>query len=112
MCILRRSAADVHGKCEWELMTMITCDCEIYEICPSCAPSQAAFDHAVEQRKIALRDAEILPPPSPSYTLAEIELLAEKYVVIHGIKDDLTPQLFLSLFLEWLKRREKEEGGR
>lgn len=92
---------------------MITCDCEIceiYEICPSCAPSQAAFDRAVEQRKIALRDAEILPPSSPSYTLAEIEQLAEKYVVIHGIKDDLTPQLFLSLFLEWLKRREKDNA--
>lgn len=27
---------------------MITCDCEVYEICPSCAPSEPAYAKAAE----------------------------------------------------------------
>lgn len=36
---------------------MITCDCEVYEICPSCAPSEPAYAKAVEFNNKVVQDA-------------------------------------------------------
>lgn len=38
-------------------MMMITCDCEVYEICPSCAPSEPAYAKAVKFHNKVVQDA-------------------------------------------------------
>ena len=50
-------------------------------------------------------------PPSlpPSYTLEEIEALAREYV--DEAVNRTTDQLVLSLFVQWLARKEREGRG-
>lgn len=36
---------------------MITCDCEVYEICPSCAPSEPAYAKAAEAHDRVVQEA-------------------------------------------------------
>lgn len=55
---------------------------------------------------IIVDEAEPLRPVQvPSYTLAELHDLANRYSDLNG---DLIGRLILSAFLVWLKAREKE----
>lgn len=37
---------------------MITCDCEVYEICPSCAPSEPVYAKAAEWHDKVMRGVQ------------------------------------------------------
>ena len=88
------------------------CDCEFYEICPSCAPSSEAYEKAVNDRSEALRQVK---PSSPSYTLKEIEALAREFCDEMAAGDanliQTDVRLCLSLLITWLARREREGRG-
>lgn len=99
----------------WEGIEMgvIACDCQIYEICPSCAPTPAHYQRAAaayaapekiptEKSGVALTDH--------CYTLDEIKLLAMEFVDDNS-PDNFERQLLLSVFIEWLQQREKEGEG-
>ena len=116
----------------------IQCDCEVYEICPSCAPDEptyakaaAANDKAVRRRQSykgpingpcsACGDGDTAmeyhdhEPPSPSYTLADLRVLAHGFLQTSdsGIgTDGVEMRLKLSIFLAWLARKEREANER
>lgn len=80
------------------------CDCEVYEICPSCAPSEPTYAKAAAANdEAARRRSESL---SPSYTLAELEQLAKHFD--KALNLSIVEQLALSTFLAWLASEEKE----
>lgn len=84
------------------------CDCEVYEICPSCAPSEAAYANAAAAHDEVVRSTV---PSSPSYTLKEVSELAQVYtneIVVPTVTDRRILQLQLGRFLTWLAKRERE----
>lgn len=84
------------------------CDCEVYEICPSCAPSEPTYAKAAAaNNEAARRRAE---SSSSSYTLKEIEALAGEWVKSQEGDIDMLDWTF-SIWLEWLAKREREGLG-
>lgn len=81
----------------------MSCQCEIYEICSQCAPSQEAFLKAVRDRDEVVSR---LPSSSPSYTLAELMELGREWARSTG--GELTDDMAVSRFLLWLGKKERE----
>lgn len=88
----------------------MTCQCEIYEICPECAPSREAFLKAASDHDDVIRQHRV--SPSKSYTLDELERLAREFNNEQEHQDEhpIGLQLVLSLFLAWARKREREVG--
>lgn len=49
--------------------------------------------------------------PPRSYTIRQMKDHAERFVRLNPVRNDLTPQLYLSLFIESLAKREREKEG-
>lgn len=82
---------------------MPICDCEVFEICPSCAPDEPTYAKAASS-DVALS----MKPSSPSYTVAEIKSLARVFateIYAGSDVDFIVEQLNLSIFLVWLGKR-------
>lgn len=59
------------------------------------------------------------PPPSPSYTLADLERLAHEYAdgsdassSLQSSEDALKFRLYLGMFIVWLGKKEREANER
>lgn len=76
-------------------MAVITCDCEPFEVCPSCAPAMAT--------------GVPLPVEPQRYTLAELEQLAKQWRDELGLTSEDGAPWAVSHLLQWLQKR--EEGG-
>lgn len=51
--------------------------------------------------------------PSPrSYTVGQMKDYADRFVRLNPVRNDLTPELCLSIFLAWLAKREQGKEGR
>lgn len=84
----------------------MTCQCEVYEICPECAPSQEAFRRAIAQHDTVLRSVK---PSSPSYTADELTALAKDFAH-EGKIESMEGALAIGIFLAYLAKRAREEG--
>lgn len=58
----------------------------------------------------AVGDCDLPSLPPKSYTLAELERLARQLIEERKNEDDTATAMGISLFIWWLKRREKESG--
>lgn len=86
---------------------MPICDCEVFEICPSCAPDEPTYAKAVVANDEAVRSIE---PSEKSYTVEEIKSLARVFateIYAGSDIDYIVERLNLSLFLVWLGQRDK-----
>lgn len=54
--------------------------------------------------------ARIKASLSPSYTVSELTVLAQKFLQQSPLTDKLAPELILSSYLVWLAKREQEKG--
>lgn len=80
------------------------CDCEVYEICPSCAPNEPTYAKAAAaNNEAAQRRSE---PSSPSYTLAELNELAKRWADENEATNDA--RWIVSGLLAWLGKKERE----
>lgn len=84
----------------------MSCQCEVYEICAQCAPSQEAFLRAVRDHDEAVNCQS--PSSSPSYTLADLEALMREWLQVPNGPVDYSPASTMSTFLAWLGRKERE----
>jgi hypothetical protein len=111
-------------------MSALTCDCQIYEICPSCAPSPEEFERVGALRDEVLKAHEAsacLNTHYPEYgPCSAHDHESQKQGIVINLDDltslmelycseqpddsavDLRP-LFLSNFIAWLRSRMKEK---
>lgn len=97
-------------------MTTLTCDCEFYEICPSCAPNEPAYNKAKEAHDRAAR--EVMKKSAIIVDLNRLrelmqEFLAEMETKEHAAvfsRDSLTDWKF-ETFLQWLRKRQGKVNG-
>lgn len=83
---------------------MPICDCEVFEICPSCAPDEPTYAKAAVVNDEAARRSG----SSPSYTVAEIKSLARVFateIYAGSDVDYIVEHLNLTPFLVWLGKR-------
>lgn len=83
----------------------MSCQCEIYEICAQCAPSQEAFLKAVRDHDEVVNRHQP-KSPSPSYTLAELNELAKRWADENEATNDA--RWIVSGLLAWLGKKERE----
>lgn len=84
---------------------MPICDCEVFEICPSCASDEPTYAKALAANDEAARRSQ---SSSKSYTVEEIKSLARVFateIYAGSDVDFIVEQLNLSLFLVWLGKR-------
>lgn len=60
-------------------MGVIACDCELFEICPSCAPSEEAYTKAAAAHNEAARQVKSAPSLTLTTVLAELESVAADF---------------------------------
>lgn len=88
----------------------MSCQCEIYEICAQCAPSQEAFLKAVHDHdEVVSRQPS--SSSSPSYTLADLKTLIAQWI---NEQEGDTEMLkwTMSILIEWLAKKEREANER
>lgn len=87
-------------------MATITCDCELYEVCPNCAPTPEYYDGAAKALAAAI------PKIEPRYSLTDIRELAREYADEHEGVARLSLQIMGKEFADWVERKEKEQDVR
>lgn len=83
----------------------MSCQCEVFEVCPDCVP----LEEYVAIRR--LRDKDLnrrITQPSKSYTLADIEQLAREWATENEATTDA--RWIVSSLIAWLQRRERERN--
>lgn len=70
----------------------------MYGPCSACGDGDTAQKYHKHDRR-----------PPRSYTVGQVKDHAERFVRLNPVRNDLTPQLYLSLFIESLAKREQGE---
>lgn len=84
---------------------MATCDCELYEVCPVCAPTQGYYDKAAEAVAAAI-------PVSPQmYSLNDIREITREYANEHEGPARLSLQIMTDKLVAWMAKREQGKEG-
>lgn len=87
------------------------CQREIFEVCPECVPPEE-YTRISKMRDRALTLAEPVTTER-RYSLVEIQEMMRQWLGessdIHGT-EELVLAFRLSMFIEWMKKREREVG--
>lgn len=68
-----------------------------HEPCSACRDGDTAMEYHKHNQQLR------------SYTVGQIKDYAGQFVRLNPVRNDLTPELYLSTFLAWLARREQRK---